>query len=479
VGHALFGLWESIGNKENIRIAVDGSSYEYDDKAMRLLLTLSLFSQFEVFYVSSAETSSGGGEPQILIPRISKNGDGEERRIDLEERRQRYFFSSGFRNTEAKERFSAELLGSVAIGDLAMTKLQSKSDRDLIRDNFHMGKGFVGDFSECLSAIRAWVYRKGIFNFNSGHSLRISRGMATLLALPRLVPNIRRAWRAAVVCKPENRSLGGQTVKDHIGSVLSRVEHLLTTRDLLETLKLDSLGRQHSHHEDYSYLANYYFGYFLMLLTGIIDATETLSYWGVCDRQKKPQRITFRRLLKKEKSYKMFLEKMSCFKRSLAEYINSEEVQSLLGLIYALRNPMAHEILPSKVTSQGNLRGLSGDLLVFKGNIMEKMQKYSDIHTLSRDQLLDLGAELKMKGVISDKQEVWVEPILFVRCMLAEALKFIENVFGYLQLDNLIISSAEERGKFDQLGEVPRKKVKLEPLEKVNELLAVMEASVP
>jgi len=49
MGHTLFGLWESISKKESIRIAVDGSSYQYDDETLRSLSTLSLFSQFEVF----------------------------------------------------------------------------------------------------------------------------------------------------------------------------------------------------------------------------------------------------------------------------------------------------------------------------------------------------------------------------------------------------------------------------------------------
>ena len=481
MGHTLFGLWESISKKESIRIAVDGSSYEYDDETLRSLSTLSLFSQFEVFYVSSHETRTRHGGLRILIPRISSGGAKDNYEIDLEELGRQFLFRSGFSSTKAKEKYPPELLGAIAFGDLVITKrdLESKSDKDLIWDSFHSGRGFIGSFSECLSALRAWVYRKGILNFSPRHRLVISRGMATSNALPRLVPNSKRAWRAAVVSQAKNLLLKEGTVKDYIGSVVSRVNHLLTTRDLLEILKLDSLDKLRVSDKDYSHLANYYFGYFLMLLTGVVDSTETLSYWCICDRQEKPDGVSFRRPKKVDKQQRVFLEKMLAFNKGLAEYVGSEESQVLLKLIYALRNLTAHEILPSNLTSQGNFLGLSGDLLVFKGKVMENMRNYADVLNLSKDQLIGLGAELKAKGGISDRQEIWVEPILFVRYMLVETLKFIENVLGYLQIEKIILTSTEEIEKFDHLGKLSRPKPSPEIFERVNEAMAYIEASVP
>lgn len=476
--HPLFSLWKGVGKKGSISIAIDGSSYQYDDEALRYLSTLDLFDQFEVFYVSNNTINSKEKGLRILVPRIGQGGGKEEYRIDLEG--QRYSFFPGFRNKETKEKYSAELLGSIAIGDLAITKkdIRSKYERDLIRDSFGGGKGYIGDMSECLSAIRAWINKKGVLNFNNRSSLIISKWMAISFALQRLLPNCKKAWRAAVVSKEENCPLGEGTVRDYIGSILSRAEHLLTTRDLLEVLKLDSFDRYGTHQVNYSYLANYYFGYFLMLLTGIIDSTETLSYWGICDRQKKPLSVSFR-LGKNEKSHKKFLEEMFGFNKDLAKYVNSDEAQSLLKLIYTFRNHVAHEILPANITYVGNIGGLSGDLMVLKGKMIEKMDKYSKSRNLSKEQLLGIGVELRGKSGVPDKQEILVEPILFVRYMLLEGLKFIENVLGYIQLENIIISSTEEKEKYNRIGELPRTKSSFEPFEKVNEVMALMEASVP
>lgn len=477
--HPLFSLWKNIGKKGSISIAVDGSSYQYDDEGLRYLSTLDLFEQFKVFYVSNKKLDSKEEGLPILVPRISQGGGKEEYRLDLETLDEGYLLCSGFRNKEINEKYSAELLGSVAYGDLAITKnVRSNSERNLILDSFRKGEVFVGDLSECLSAIRAWTNKKGKLNFNTNHSLIISRGIATSLALHRLLPNSMRAWRAAVVSKEENCPLGEGTVKDYIGSILSRVKHLLMTRDLLEVLKLDSLDRYGTQHERYSDLANYYFGYFLMLLTGVIDSTETLSYWRICDKQKGFLSISFRSQ-KNEKQYKRFIKRISNFNNNLAEYINSAEAQTLLELIYALRNPMAHEILPKYITYVGNFRGLSGDLMVLKGNVIEKLQKYSKIRNLSNDRLLSIGIEMRAGGGESEKQEILVEPIIFARYMLVEELNFIERVLGYLQLENRIISSTEERKKYDILGQPPPTKNSLWPYEKVNEVMALIEASVP
>jgi len=293
------------------------------------------------------------------------------------------------------------------------------------------------------------------------------------------VPNAKRAWRAAIVSQDKNLALKDGTVKDYVWSVLARAKHLLTTRDLLEIIKLDSSDRLYASHKDLHFMADYYFGYFLVLLTGVIDATETLSYWCLCDRKEKPNRISFRRHQKIDARQRNFLEKMQASNRHLAEYVGSEESQVLLRFIYALRNLTAHDILPSNLTSQGNFLGLSGDLLVFKGRVMESMCEYADKLELSKDQLIGLGVELKSKGGISERGEIWVEPTLFVRYILAESLKFIDRVIGFLQIENIILSSTEEIEKYEQLGKSPRTKSGLEMFESVNEIMALIEACIP
>lgn len=480
MGHTLFSLWESISKKESIRIAVDGSSYQYDDETLGFLSTLGLFSQFEVFYVSSHETCTRQGGLRILIPRICSEGAKDVYEIHLEEPGQ-FLFSSGFSSAKAREKYPPELLGAIAFGDLVITErdLESKADKDLIWDSFHSRRGFIGNFSECLSALRAWAYRKSILSFETGLRLKISREMSTLRALSKLVPNAKMAWRAAIVSQDKNLALKDGTVKDYVWSVLGRVKHLLTTRDFLEIIKLESFDRLHASHEDLNYLADYYFGYFLVLLTGVIDSTETLSYWCLCDRKEKPDRIHFRRPSKIDAQQRDFLEKMRASNRHLAEYVGSEESQVLLRLIYELRNLTAHDILPSNLTSQGNFLGLSGDLLAFKGRVMESMRNYADVLRLSKDQLISLGVEMKSKGGISDRQEIWVEPTLFVRYILAESLKFIDRVIGYLQIENIILSSTEETEKYEKLGKSPRTKPGLEIFESVNEVMALIEACIP
>jgi hypothetical protein len=112
--HPLFSLWKNIGKKGSHSIAVDGSSYQYDDEGLRYLSTLDLFEQFKVFYVSNKKLDSKEEGLPILVPRISQGGGKEEYRLDLETLDAGYLLCSGFRNKEINEKYSAELLGSVA-----------------------------------------------------------------------------------------------------------------------------------------------------------------------------------------------------------------------------------------------------------------------------------------------------------------------------------------------------------------------------
>jgi len=479
--HPLFSLWKAIRKKVSICVSIDGSSYQYDDEALRYLSTLNLFDQFEVVYVSNVKIDCIEKGPRILIPSIGPGGGKEEYRIDLKRQDGLYYFGSGFRYKEIREKYPPALLGSMAIGDLTFTKrdMRSRAARELVQNGFYGAGAFVGDASECLSAMRAWMNKRGLVTLGKKTTFYISRSIAASLALHMLLPNCEKAWRAAIVSRKENCPLGEGTVYGYIGSILSRTKHLLTTRDLLEVLKFSSFDRYDTRQDDYFYLVNYYFGYFLVLLTGVIDSVETLSYWRICDRQKKPLGVSFRNLEDKKQHKMSFLKKMSLFNEDLTKYIISTEVRSLLDIIYSLRNQVAHEILPATMTYVGNSGGLSGDLVILTGNSVEKMDNYSKVHNLSDYQLLGLGIEMRGKGRISDKKEIWVEPVLFARNILVEVLKLIDNVLGYVRLEDLIISTTEEMEKCQELTKSPLAESGPGPFEKINEAMTLIEASVP
>jgi len=476
---ALYRFWKRISAKESIRIAIDGSSYSEND--LRDITVLGVFRQFEMFYIAGSRIKNKSGPLPILIPRVVRGPREGDCYVILEDNDTGEEEISGYIDKEVGDRFSAELVGSVFIADLIATRLDrlTISDRMFFCEKAGQRDRFIGSLSACMSAARAWINRRETLDLRGGLRIGISKETTLLGALPKLLPNYKRAWRAAVVSNKERCPVGDGAAYDYFASIFSRAAYLIATRDLLEVLKLTVFDKEAKHQYSLLFMAIYHLDHFLMLLTAVIESIEVLSYWRICDKQSKPDAASFRtnRRDDKERHNRKFHKAISDFNQNLSNFIDSPKSQSLLKIIYKLRNRVAHSIVPKQIfISGGGPGGLAGDLLSIIGDEQEMMADFACEHSLSSEQLLEIGIELG-RGSCGQSRELLIEPILFTRYMLNRAVDFIEILFGYLRIEDKLIATKEERNKYETLLTSMPRRTAFELGDKMHRALAFIEAS--
>lgn len=469
----IYRLWEKIVKKESIKIAIDGSTYKYEDKSLNALCALSYYMQFEIFYVSNQDIDKKNNI-KIFIPEYIRENDIILKRPGSKEAR-----LSGFKNSEIKNILPIELIGAIACGDLVVTKtdLYSKYDKFFLMSNFGGKNPYIGDLSRCLSAIRAWINNQFKLSTSLDFSYHFSKWLSVTLATKILLPYLDDAWRAAVVTKEVKYPLGDGTIQDFLSGILLRAKHLLTTRDLLEVLKLNSFNHLFNPKADnFSYMALYYFGYIFLLITAMIDSSCWITNWRINRKIKNNYELTFR---KNKRQFKPLITELAKFNSDLSDYIESDSVQSFLNLIYYLRNFIAHNILPNGIRYAG-FEGLSGDLFSLKGNIEEIIKEYSKCNDITDTQLLEVGIEIKRLTVNRKDDRKLFDPVLFSRYILMNAMKFIDTIFKFLSIEKKILTTQDEQIEFERIGKISLETNKKDEfIEKTNRALVEIEASVP
>jgi len=468
----LYSLWENIVKKETIKIVIDGSSYNHNDESLNVLSTLSIYNQFEILYVSSKEIKDRNFNFKFCIPEYKRDDEIILKSCDSNE-----LWRLGLRDKKIKNTLSINTIAAIAIADVLITEIDiySQFEKYFIEKSLYGKSPYTCKLTDCLSAVRAWINNLSKLTAHKNYTLHFSKWISVTFAIPILLPYLQTAWRGAVVTKEDNFPLGEGTVQDFLSSILLRSKHLLTTRDLLETLKLNTFERFNPKAENYSYMVIYYFGYFLLLITAIIDSISWITYWRI----NRPMKSGYKVSLRKTRSYFSSLFKdLLKFDNALSNYIASDSVQSLLELIYYLRNSIAHNILPSSVTYSG-FEGLSGDLISLKGDVEKKIQEFSKCNKLTDKQLLEIGIDIKRLTARPSDNEITIEPILFSRYLLMRLVKIIDTIFKYLCIEKEMIKSQKEKDEFDRLGRIPLKTNRPDIGDKTNQAMSIIEASIP
>ena len=212
-------------------------------------------------------------------------------------------------------------------------------------------------------------------------------------------------------------------------------------------------------------------------MTGIFDVIETITYWQITNEIEKPIRVSIRKNNRDSKKYK---REISSLNKDLSNFLNRKNVQSTLKFIYFFRNYIAHDILPGVITYVGNYQGLSGDLLLLKGKLMENIEDFATHNELiTKEQLLEVGIDTKPPVVGEKEVEKLFEPILFSRYIVSQAMSIIDSIFMHLNLEQRLLSSQKEEEEFEKLLKRPRGTSGDEIFDKVDRALAYVEASVP
>jgi len=468
----LYSLWENIVKKETIKIAIDGSSYSHDDESLNILSTLNVYNQFEVLYVSSKGIKDKNLNFKFCIPEYKRDDE-----IILKFHDSNELWGSGFRDKKIKDLLSVDTIAAVAFADVVVTEfdIYSQFKKYFIEENFYGKSPYIGKLSNCLSAIRAWINNLSKLTAHKNYTYHFSKWISVTFANHILLPYFQTAWRAALVTEEDNFPLGEGSVQDFLSSILLRSKHLLTTRDLLEVLKFNTFESFNPKSDKYSYMVIYYFGYFLLLVTAIIDSVGWIVNWRINRRIKSGLEISFR---KTHRYFSSFNKDLLKFDNALSNYIVTDSTQSLLELIYYLRNFFAHNILPGSVTYSG-FEGLSGDLISLKGKVENKILEFSKCNNLTDKQLLEIGIEIKRLTAKPSDDEKLIEPILFSRYLLMRLIEIVDTIFKHLNIERKMITSQKEKDEFDRLGRIPLKTVSNDFLDKTNQALSIIEASVP
>jgi len=411
----LYSLWENIVKKETIKIAIDGSSYSHDDESLNILSTLNVYNQFEVLYVSSKGIKDKNLNFKFCIPEYKRDDE-----IILKFHDSNELWGSGFRDKKIKDLLSVDTIAAVAFADVVVTEfdIYSQFKKYFIEENFYGKSPYIGKLPNCLSAIRAWINNLSKLTAHKNYTYHFSKWISVTFASHILLPYFQTAWRAALVTEEDNFPLGEGSVQDFLSSILLRSKHLLTTRDLLEVLKFNTFESFNPKSDKYSYMVIYYFGYFLLLVTAIIDSVGWIG------------------------------------------------------------NFFAHNILPGSVTYSG-FEGLSGDLISLKGKVENKILEFSKCNNLTDKQLLEIGIEIKRLTAKPSDDEKLIEPILFSRYLLMRLIEIVDTIFKHLNIERKMITSQKEKDEFDRLGRIPLKTVSNDFLDKTNQALSIIEASVP
>jgi len=470
----LYELWENISRKEKIKIAIDGSSYKYDEDSIQTLSYLNIYEQFDIIYISSEQVEGEKSILKIFCPEYKRGNE-----ITIKATTPRELRGSGFKDGSIKNILSVELIACIALADVVATRTDifSKVDKNFIQNNFYASKTFVGNLSECLSAIRAWINKHAELTIKKDKfAFHFSKLLIVTLSEHILLPHFDDAWRAAVAIKEDKYPLGEGTLNDYLYAISLRVRHMLTTRDILEVSKLNTYETFNRKSENYSYMLTYYLGYFLILATAILDSLCWVTNWRLGRIIGKGYEISLR---KTNKHYGKFIASLSGFNIGLSNYVALDSTQSYLELIYYLRNFIAHNIMPGNINILGNYQGLHGELIVLQGKVENKVMEFSKYNGLSREELMKIGIECMRPTVNRRDDKTVMEPILFARYSILRVMNIIEIFFSDLSMEKKMLSEKEEIEKYDSLIHLPLEKNRGELIEKTDKALIAIEASIP
>jgi len=455
----LFSFWEEIirkpqiNNNLELRLAIDGNSYDYNSKELQYLSILDKIKGFEILYISNKEIKQRKYSFKVYAP-IAVNKELNAIRLIGQG-----FDYEGVYHAECDEvkDLPLELVGAAASGDLAVTKSKIKFDT---KYTFHETT-FIGTLAECLSSIRPFIHLLTGLEYKSVRYI-FSKWDSVIFGKKLLVPSLNIAWRAAVATKRNNFRLFDGTVQEFLTSINLRIVNLITTRNILEEIKFRNIQEDLNKlkkTEDYPDIIGYYFGYFMMLITAIFDSLTWIINWRIGRKKISPYNIT---LNPNHSDYENFLCELSKFNGTLCSYIDSYKFQSFRDMVYYLRNKIAHNIFPSKITHSEIPVGRT---FVFEGKIKKNICEFIGHNNSSKEMTEGMGIFLK-------NSEIIIEPVLFSKSMIMLVCEKVDYIIKKLSIHKEMIKTKEELKKFKQLS-MPRKR------EPINELLSFIEACVP
>jgi len=453
----LYNLWKKISQKNKIVIAIDGNSYPYNDEEIKTLFYINNFEQFEILYISSKNDKNQKSNNLLFQPKYKIHNEISIERINPHNVR-----VTGFQDEKIKSLFSIELISAIGFGDFAITRenVFSILNEKELRRIFYDGKVFIGNLSKCFSALRPWINEQTELNYNKNNSILISNWNSIYTAAYRdfISPNLTNVKRIVYALNDSKTKFStGDNIKDYLDAISTRMIHILKTRDTLESFKMNSFKSTFGGN-NYSSNMHYFFGYLLILATGIIDSIGRVLFWSIDKQIKNYMEVT----IKKDKSgkrYKNFLEDLSSKNSILADYLDSDDTQYFFELIYSIRNYVAHGILPNRISLQGYFGGLHGDLICIQVD-SELIIKYLTSRNVIESQ--DIGIEILRQTL--DETKNLLDPVLFARHVVKKIIELSENIFGMLSLEHKIIDK-EEMDKYHLYKNGSQIKKKNDPLE--------------
>lgn len=471
MSNKLFNLWESISEKETIRIAIDYNSIDLTGEEITKIAFLNYTQELEIYTVTSQESTSLTNALKIKKLYMAHNDTKEDLREYLKK------WSRYYGELPNDDFLSDELIESILHADVVVTNnaFMKKLDLSVLSTIFH-SKCYIDNFTNCLSAIRAWINSYDAFSFGNNSRIVLPKWQAVTFANRFLMPYLQDAWAAAVATKQKRYILPEVTINDYLASILSRLRYIFTTRDILETLKLKSYKKFSGNPYGFRYLSSYYFGYILILATALIDSVGCVLCFAFDKKIKHGAEVSLRE--ENNKKYKSIFNLIQNSNEEMAAFLNSAPLQSFFELLYYLRNSIAHRSLPDPVHYSGNMDDLSGHLLSLNGGVLKRIEKFSENNQFDKNQLKQIGIK-HMKYAIDDAyHELCLESILFSRFLVAKLAEFLNESFRLILLPKKMNLTEEEEKEFNRLKNI-KLFTKMDYFEQTTEALTMIEASIP
>lgn len=467
--NSLFKLWELISSRDTIIIAIDGNSYPNLDEEIKALSCLNQYDQFKVLYVTSKKESEKELDPITWCPNY--RGENE---IILKRKNSSDIWGSGFDDPMIMKILSIDLIACISIGNIAVTKEDTKPHIRSIQKSFIGNKTYIGNLSECLSAIRAWINKQSKLTVkNHNYSFMFSNWSNVLTFSDKLTPHFYSVQYAVLSLNQVKLDFYDGNILEYFYSISTRMIHVIITRDILEVLKLNNYDSTKRHLSNYSLNMTYYFGYLLILVTGILDSIGCIVNWAIESKINKYHEINLRKF--KKDSYRKLLKTLNAYSKELADYIDSPKNQHFFELIYCLRNFVAHGVMPKRMKLLGNYQGLHGDLILLESTIEDKIMNYANEIDVN---IKEIGVDMykPSKNMIDNK--VLLDPVLFTRYIVKEVLNFTDNVSRLLVIQKKI-SEKSEMDKYNDIKmNVSSRKIN-KSMQSVEYILNFMEYQFP
>lgn len=467
--NSLFKLWEHISRKETIVIAIDGNSYSFEDEEIKTLFCLNDFDQFEILYISSKNDPEQELESIVWCPYFRANNE-----IEIRKENPKKYCISGYDDPAIKNILSLELIAAISFGDLAVTKDNLDSHLKLIQKSFSPSKTYIGNLQKCFSALRAWINKQQKLSIKkSCYSYLFSNWTNIILHFNLVTPNKKNIYQAIESLNNLKLMYNDMDIREYFQSISTRIIHILNTRDILEVLKINTYDSTKRDLNSFSLNMTYYFGYLLILITGILDALGLIINWAIDRNIKKNYEVTLKK--SKEETYKKFIKILNAHNKALADYIDSEKNQDFFELVYSIRNFIAHSIMPKSMRLLGNYQGLHGDLIYLDGSIEKLVVKYSNE---AWKNISDIGIEMYKPSINPKDNKVILDSVLFTRFAVKEIIDFVDNIFLMLPLQNKI-TEEEERLKYNNFKTRSSSKSISKSIEPLELILSSIETQLP